>query len=182
MTLSKSEKTHLLIIARQAILAKFLRQPSPLLSHTNSPALNLPAGAFVTLYLNGELRGCIGQLEPTRPLAQIVAEMATAAAFEDPRFPPLTKSEFPDIKIEISILSPLQQIFNVDEIKVGKHGVMVRQGRRGGVYLPQVATEQGWDKTTLLSSLCQDKAGLPPACWLDVKTKIFIFTSEIISE
>jgi AmmeMemoRadiSam system protein A len=183
MTLSKSEKSNLLIIARQAISAKLLCQPPPALNLlADCPALNLPAGAFVTLYLNVELRGCIGQLEPAHPLAQIVAEMAVAAAFEDPRFPPLSLSELANIKIEISILSPLKQIFNVDEIEIGKHGVMVRQGNRSGVYLPQVATEEGWDRPTLLSSLCQDKAGLPANCWYDPKTEIFIFTSEVISE
>jgi AmmeMemoRadiSam system protein B/AmmeMemoRadiSam system protein A len=136
-------------------------------------------GAFVTLEKKGQLRGCIGYIEARKPLYIAVAEMAVAAAFHDPRFPPLQQEEWPDITVEISILSPLQEIQDIKEIEVGRHGLYIVQGVRGGLLLPQVATNYKWDRLTFLQQTCQ-KARLPSNAWQDKQTKIFIFSADII--
>jgi AmmeMemoRadiSam system protein A len=135
-------------------------------------------GAFVTLEKHGQLRGCIGYIEAKKPLYLTVAEMAIAAAFHDPRFPPVQQEEWPDIAVEISILSPLQEIKDVQEIEVGRHGLYIVQGARSGLLLPQVATDYKWDRLTFLQQTCQ-KARLPSPAWQDKQTKIFIFSADI---
>ena len=135
-------------------------------------------GAFVTLHKNGELRGCIGYIVPYDSLDSTVKKMAVAAAFEDPRFPPLRKEEFEEIDIEISALTPLKKINNINEIEVGKHGILIRKGPYSGVLLPQVATEYNWDRITFLSQTCM-KAGLHSNCWQDEDTEIYIFSAEV---
>ncbi|HSH69215.1 MAG TPA: AmmeMemoRadiSam system protein A [Deferrisomatales bacterium] len=153
----------LLQIARAAIRAGLdgvsYRPPVP-----DEPALATAAGAFVTLHTAGSLRGCIGTLEGTRPLYQTVAEMARSAAFGDPRFPPLTDQEWGDIRVEISALTPLETIDDPQLVQVGRHGVVISQGGRRGVLLPQVATQYDWDRETFLARTC-DKAGLPADAW-----------------
>lgn len=139
-------------------------------------------GAFVTLKIGGNLRGCIGVFEPDKPLSEVIKEMALSAAFDDPRFSPLTSDELDDIEIEISVLSPMQKIDNSDEIILGTHGVYVKQGRRTGVFLPQVATETGWDKEKFLNTLCTEKAGLSDECWKDPNTEIYTFTAQVFAE
>ncbi|MCX6782251.1 MAG: AmmeMemoRadiSam system protein A [Candidatus Magasanikbacteria bacterium] len=139
-------------------------------------------GVFVTLRKNGNLRGCIGIFESDRPLTEVIREMALAAAFEDNRFEPLTKDELNEIKIEISVLSPMKKIASADEIELGKHGVNIRRGARSGVFLPQVAEETGWDKKTFLDSLCVEKAGLEPGCYNDPNTELYIFTAQVFEE
>jgi AmmeMemoRadiSam system protein A len=132
------------------------------------PAADLPAasGAFVTLKRDGRLRGCIGTLECRRPLAEEIARVAVSAALEDPRFSPLGASELDDLGVEVSVLGPLEQIDPHDPaaIVIGCHGLVVEQGRRRGLLLPQVATEWRWDRPTFLSQTCV-KAGLPPDAW-----------------
>ncbi len=115
------------------------------------------------------------------PLQHAVEEMAAAAAFDDPRFPPIDKTEINDIEIEISVLSPLQFIKEVSEIEVGEHGLIIEQHLRRGLLLPQVAVEYEWDTVTFLEQTCQ-KAGLPSSAWQDEATKIQIFSAEIFSE
>lgn len=139
-------------------------------------------GAFVTLRKRGELRGCIGLFESDKPLSEVIKEMTLAAAFQDNRFEPLIKDEMSEVKIEISVLSPMKKIGNIDGIELGKHGVNIRRGRNSGVFLPQVARETGWDKNTFLNSLCVEKAGLEPGCWRDPQTEIFIFTAQVFEE
>ncbi|MFB3896011.1 MAG: AmmeMemoRadiSam system protein B [bacterium] len=139
-------------------------------------------GAFVTLMENGALRGCIGHFGRDLPLHQVVKEMTIAAATQDPRFTPVKVTELSKIKIKISVLSGLKEISDVNEIIVGKHGVYVRSGYRGGTYLPEVATEQGWTRTQMLEHLCAEKAGLPKDAWKDKNTQIFIYTSQIFGE
>ena len=124
------------------------------------------------------MRGCIGLIEAVKPLAETIQEMALSAAFCDPRFPPLTSQEFKDIALEISVLSPLQQIKNVEEIQVGVHGLYIRQGPYRGLLLPQVATEYHWDRDTFLQQTCV-KAGLPPMAWKDPETVISVFSADI---
>jgi AmmeMemoRadiSam system protein A len=146
-----------------------------------TPALLLPRGAFVTLKLNGGLRGCIGHITGIRSLLETVREVAVASAFEDPRFPPLTRAEWPAVRLEISVLSPLRRITDVQSIQVGIHGVMIRSGQRSGLLLPQVATEQGWDRETFLRHSCY-KAGLPGDAWRSPQTQIEIFSALVIHE
>jgi len=178
--LSEEEKKELLKIARTSI-EEFLKNRRIPSFSPSSPALLERKGAFVTLKKAGFLRGCIGMIEATKPLYQTVAEMAVAAAIEDPRFPPLTLDELPLITIEISVLSPLEEVEDVEEIEVGKHGLYIVRGFYRGLLLPQVATEYNWDRETFLQHTCL-KAGLPTDCWQDPATKIFKFSAEVFSE
>jgi AmmeMemoRadiSam system protein A len=138
--------------------------------------LNRSAAVFVTLRKRGQLRGCIGTTVPQEPLYKAVIHMAREAAFSDPRFPPVGKSELKDIEIEISVLSPLKLVSSADEIIPKVHGVYIRQGFRGGLYLPQVWEETGWTKEEFLNSLCAHKAGLPENAWKSKNTQIYVFT------
>ena len=177
MQLSEQDKKKLHDIARQSIAAGLQGQTPPPLKDITG-VLGEPRGAFVTLHLRGRLRGCIGLIEAVKPLAETIQEMALSAAFGDPRFPPLTAQEFKDIDIEISVLSPLRQIKNVDEIQVGVHGLYIRHGSCRGLLLPQVATEYNWDRDTFLQQTCC-KAGLPPMAWKDPQTEIYVFSADI---
>lgn len=175
--LTSEEKETLHRIAKQAIQARLRGDPAPAVEQA-SGNLKEARGAFVTLQKKGELRGCIGAIVTNRPLVETVKEMAVAAAVHDPRFPPLTAEEFKDVSIEISVLTPLRRITNVDEIQVGKHGLVMRQGGASGLLLPQVATEHGWDRNTFLEHTCR-KAGLPLNAWKDERTEIYVFSAEV---
>ncbi len=144
--------------------------------------LTAPRAVFVTLRKHGELRGCIGHLEAVMPLYQAVADRAHAAAFSDPRFRPVRKEEMKEIDIEISILTPPQRIDDYRKIVLKRDGVIVRNGGRGGVFLPQVADETGWDLDTFLGELCTQKAGLPWNCYKDKATELSVFQVELFSE
>jgi AmmeMemoRadiSam system protein A len=139
--------------------------------------LHKPAPIFVTLRLGSTLRGCLGHLQCTQPLAHEVMDTVVASATEDPRFEPLTKDEFPALNVEISVLSPFQRTTSPIEIIPGQHGVMVQRGLRKGLFLPQVWHETGWDKEKFLSELCQTKTGLPAIAWKDPDTELWIFTA-----
>lgn len=145
-----------------------------------SSDLAQPQGAFVTLKENRDLRGCIGTFSADKPLYKTVIEMAIAAATQDPRFSPVSKDELNKLEYEISVLSPLRKINSWKEIEIGKHGVEIKQGNRSGVFLPQVATENNWNLNTFMSVLCSQKAGLPPDCWKNPETEIYVFTAQII--
>jgi len=145
------------------------------------PAFLPERAVFVTLHKHGQLRGCIGGLEAREPLAEAVRSSAVSAATQDPRFPPVKPDELDDLEIEVSVLSPLQKIDSPDEIVVGEHGVMVAQGMRRGVFLPQVAPEQGWDRDTMLNYLCAHKAGLPADAWRR-GADLYVFTTQVFSE
>jgi AmmeMemoRadiSam system protein A len=144
-------------------------------------ALAEEAGAFVTLHKRGRLRGCIGNMVGQGPLVRTVQEMAVAASTEDPRFPAMSLGELGEIDIEISVLSPMKKITDVNEIEVGRHGIMMTQGYRRGVLLPQVATEQGWGRDEFLENTCY-KAGLQGDAWKNPKTTIEIFSAEVFGE
>jgi len=131
-------------------------------------------GAFVTLKRNGQLRGCIGNIIGQGPLFCTVWNMARAAAFEDPRFPPLTQAELADLKIEISILGPVLPCPDPELVEVGRHGLIMRQGGRQGLLLPQVPIEWGWDRAQFLAQTCR-KAGLPALAWRDPSTEVYWF-------
>jgi AmmeMemoRadiSam system protein B/AmmeMemoRadiSam system protein A len=175
--LTAEEKAALLKLARKTIEAECRGRKAPT-PEAQSPALNEPRGAFVTLKKHGGLRGCIGQIQTREPLVKTVAEMAVAAAFDDPRFPPLRAEELQDIDIEISVLTPLRRIVDVGDIRVGTHGIFMRRGGYSGLLLPQVATEWNWDRTAFLEHTCE-KAHLPKNAWQDRETEIYIFSADV---
>ena len=143
-----------------------------------SPILQENRGAFVTINKKGQLRGCIGYIEGHGPLHKTIEEMAEAAACRDPRFSPVKEKELPELEIEISVLTPLKKITDVNEIEVGKHGIYIKKGWFSGLLLPQVATEYGWNRQTFLEHTCQ-KAGLPSSAWREKDTEIYIFSADI---
>ncbi|MGM0423706.1 MAG: AmmeMemoRadiSam system protein A [Thermodesulfobacteriota bacterium] len=175
-SLSSEEKKFLKRLARLSIEKQF--QQDIELPEVPSSKLQEHYGAFVTLKKQGQLRGCIGNVLGDRPVWQAVSQMAVQAALNDPRFPPLSRQELDEVEIEISILSPMQQCTDLEQIQPGRHGLMVQKGMHSGLLLPQVATEQGWDKETFLSQTCL-KAGLPPNAWQGKKIQIFCFEAEI---
>ncbi len=179
--LSKSDRKFLLHVAREAIRSELAGEPFTMPAPPASPALNESRGAFVTLHEHGQLRGCIGNFVGTKPLYETVADMALSAAFHDPRFPPLRADEFGEIDIEISALTPLEPVQDVESIEVGVHGIYLINGPYRGVLLPQVATEYGWDRYTFLDQTCL-KAGMAPGCWKDPGTQILVFSAEVFGE
>jgi AmmeMemoRadiSam system protein A len=180
--LSLEEKTRLIQIAKDSIQSYIIDGKKIDVQETN-PRLLEEEGTFVTIEKSGQLRGCIGNIIGHGPLYLLVRDMAIASATEDPRFSPVKKEELKDLEIEISVLSKPWKIQNIDEIKMGEHGVIVSRGLyQQGVFLPQVATETGWSKEEFLSELCSQKAGLPRDCYKDPKTTIQIFTADVFSE
>lgn len=174
---SPEEGRILLNLAHRSIETALAEQPID----TAAPTQHLaePRGAFTTLHLFEKLRGCIGYVLPTGSLYQTVAETARAAAFEDPRFQPVTLDEAPQLKIEISVLSVPRPI-RPEDVEVGKHGLIVTVGMRRGLLLPQVPVEWEWDRETFLEQTCA-KAGLPPDAWLR-GADIQAFTAEVFGE
>lgn len=181
MELSTEEKELLLLAARESIKAHFGKASIPKADYDKHPNLKINAGAFVTLKINGELRGCIGFITSEQPLFETICLAAKHAAFQDPRFPPLTAKEIEIITIEISVLSPLHKISNYDEIEIGKHGLLVEKGPYRGLLLPQVAVEHNLSRDQFLSSVCM-KAGLPQDYWQKNKINLKIFTAVIFQE
>ncbi len=175
--LNYAEKAQLLQIAREVVEAQCRGENIPE-TKFNSPILNELRGAFVTLHKDGKLRGCIGHIRGDKPLAKTVGEMAEAAAFHDPRFPPVTEAELEMLEYEISVLTPLRRISNAEEIQVGIHGIYMKRGDCSGLLLPQVATEWGWNRKTFLEHTCK-KAGLPEDAWKDKETEIYIFSADV---
>ena len=143
--------------------------------------LDEPGGAFVTLHLKGDLRGCIGYIEFPGPLRRAVDEVARKAAFEDPRFAPLTPDELPSVSIEISVLSPLRRIGGVEDVKVGRDGLLIELRGYRGLLLPQVATEYRWEAEEFLENTAR-KAGLPRGAWRDPAAELYAFAAEVFSE
>ncbi len=150
---------------------------------SEDPLFNEPRGCFVTLHNHGQLRGCIGQFQPSDCLLKTVREMAVAAT-RDSRFlsNPLTPAELSEIDIEISVLSPLEKTSDPLSLELGTHGIYIKQGYRSGCFLPQVATETGWNTDEFLSNCCGGKAGLAPDAWKQPDTEIYLFTAEIFGE
>ena len=138
-------------------------------------------GAFVTIKKHGQLRGCIGYIIAVKPLHETVKDVARSAAINDPRFKPMIKDELKDVEIEISALTPLKRIYDVNEIALGKHGIVMKKGFYQGLLLPQVATEYGWDRNTFLEHTSM-KAGLPKDAWKDESTEIYVFSADVFGE
>jgi len=178
--LTADQQQVLLKLARDTTEQWVTRQTLPDLP-TDAPIFAEPRAVFVTLHKHGQLRGCIGTLEAREPLAAAVRSSAISAATQDPRFPPVSAPELGDVEIEVSVLSPLRKVESAEEIEVGVHGCMVAQGIRRGVFLPQVAPEQGWDCETMLDFLCAHKAGLPADAWRR-GADLYVFTTQVFSE
>ena len=170
--LSDDEKRLLKEIAltsiKDSLAGKEISHSSPLTTH-----LSAKCGAFVSLHKHGRLRGCIGHFGEDIPLHEIVAEMARAAAFEDPRFMPVTADELADIDIEISVLTPMRRIQSLDEFELHRHGIYIRRGYRSGTFLPQVADEVNWTKEEFVSHCAQDKAGIGWDGWRDAELYVY---------
>ena len=175
--LNEEEKKTLHHIAKTVIENKTKGKAVPEFK-IESPTLKENRGAFVTIHKKGQLRGCIGYIEGHGPLHKTIEEMAEAAAFRDPRFTPVKEKELSELELEISVLTPLKRITDVNEINVGKHGIYIKKGWYSGLLLPQVATEYGWDRLTFLDHTCQ-KAGLPNNAWKEKDTEIYIFSADI---
>jgi len=181
MELSSKEKEILLLTARESIRSLFGKADIPTADFKAFPNLKLKAGAFVTLKIKDELRGCIGFITSDQPLFDTICEVAKHAAVQDPRFPPLTPQEFNSIDIEISVLSPMKKISDYDEIIIGKHGLLVEEGFHRGLLLPQVATENDYSVQQFLTSICM-KAGLSPDLWQRKKINLKVFTALVFNE
>jgi AmmeMemoRadiSam system protein A len=176
--LDERDRTTLLGIARRAIRAYVNGELPPPAHPTDS--LDQPAGAFVTVHIHGELRGCIGHIEANRPLAEVVADCAVAACSTDPRFPAVTAGEVPHLDLEVSVLGPLEPVTDPGDITIGRHGLVVEMGWHRGLLLPQVATEWNWDRVKFLEQTCH-KAGLPRDAWKN-GAKVWKFDAEVFSE
>ena len=176
----------LLRVARSAIQATVLAGPdAPPDAHPveeDWPVM-APQGVFVTLRKSNKLRGCIGTFSPMSGLAQTVAEMARAAT-RDPRFTttPIAARELQDIRIELSVLSPLERIADPLSFELGRCGVQIRHGSATGCFLPDVGAAQGWDQKTFLSELCRQKMGLSPDAWRDEQAEVYVFTVQKFAE
>ena len=179
--LTEVDSKWLLNLARKSITSG-IRNSQETIPIPDSPHLRQERAVFVTLHKDGNLRGCIGHMIAHDQLYEAVWQMARSAAFADPRFASVVKAEMSKINIEISILTPMQPVTTIDEIVMGRDGVMVQQGYHSGVFLPQVAIETGWDKETFLRQLCSSKAMLSPDAYLDPQTEIYIFQVEEFSE
>jgi AmmeMemoRadiSam system protein A len=187
------EKQALLADARESIAARLegrgeeYRRGAALAERiaAGESALGKPCGAFVTLHIAApggkKLRGCIGSMAAAQPLETTVRAMARAAAFEDPRFPPLSAAEFPRCSIEISALSPMEACADPRSVRVGVHGLYLSHRGRAGVLLPQVPVEQGWNLDEYLDYICV-KAGLPPRSYEAPGARLFTFTAEVFGE
>ena len=178
-SLSESDRGSLLELARRSITESVLFQ-KPLESIPADGVYSLRRGAFVTIHFRSRLRGCIGIVEAYEPLGEAVARCAASAALHDPRFSPVRAEELSQLHIEISLLSPPQPI-HPENIEIGKHGLIISQGGRRGLLLPQVATEHKLTRERFLEETCR-KAGLPPKAWQEPETKIEGFTCEVFAE
>lgn len=177
--LTDAQKIKLLEIAKES-LENYVKNGKRLTFSSNDPELNQNRGAFVSLTKNGELRGCIGRVVADTPLYQVISDMAIEAATGDPRFYPVKPEELKNIEIEISVLSPIEKINDINIIEAGKHGIIIRKGFHSGLLLPQVATEYDWDRLTFLEQTCQ-KAGLSKDAWKS-GAEIFIFSAQVFSQ
>jgi len=175
---SDADRRLLLRLAREAITAHVNRQPAP--AADLAGVFARPGGAFVTIHRHGDLRGCIGHIEANEPLGHVIARCAVAACSTDPRFPSVTAPELVDLDLELSLLGPLEPIAGAEAVEIGTHGLVVEQGWRRGLLLPQVATEWKWDRETFLAHTCH-KAGLAMDAWKK-GAKIWRFEAEVFGE
>jgi AmmeMemoRadiSam system protein A len=177
--LSELDRKELLRIAR-ATLREYLSTGYLPPGAPHRKSLLVPSGAFVSVYVGGQLRGCMGRVDSDTPLYLAVEQLAVSAATRDPRFDPVRMEELTDAQLEISILSPLH-LGTAEALEVGRHGVVITRGPRRGLLLPQVATKHEWNRERFLDETCA-KAGLPPGAWREPGTRIELFTAEVFGE
>lgn len=172
----------LLRAARDAIEAAVLGRSERRGVEESAPALHRTGASFVTLRsADGALRGCIGELEPRRPLVDSVRGCAVSAALRDPRFAPVSPDELPGLRIGISVLTPTERVRGPEDVEIGRHGILIEQDFARGVLLPEVALEQGWDAETFVAHTCR-KAGLTPDAWRDPRTAVHVFETVKLSD
>jgi AmmeMemoRadiSam system protein A len=174
---SSEERGLLLRLAHQAISANLDQTGISLVPP--SPHLAEPRGAFTTLFYRGDLRGCVGYVIPVTSLYRTVAESARGAAFDDSRFPPVTRDQAPELRVSLSVLSPLYPL-QPEQVEIGRHGLLISRGYSRGLLLPQVPLEHGWDRIAFLEQTCR-KAGLPPNAW-QTGAKLEAFTAEVFAD
>lgn len=181
--LTQKNKDDLFTLVRSEIGKKLRIAGAPDASACDfsAPVFSQELGAFVTLHIDGNLRGCIGYIEGFLPLTETIRQLAVSAAFRDPRFNPLTADEYHRIDVEISILSPIEPLGSYADIVIGRDGLIARKGGRSGLLLPQVATEYGWDVDEFLSHTCR-KAGLYPDEWRDGSVSFETFSAYVFGE
>lgn len=177
--LTQTQKSELFSMARKSI-RDYLKSGQRQKIQTDDALFLEKRGAFVTLKKSGRLRGCIGRIAADEPLIKVICDMAIEAATADPRFPSVSESELDSIGLEISVMSPIEQITDISKIKVGTHGIIIRKGFASGLLLPQVAAEYGWNTEQFLEQTCV-KAGLNRDDWKK-GAKIFIFSAEVFGE
>jgi hypothetical protein len=179
--ISESDKKILFEIARTSISSRLNNKkyidPDP---DKMPEMLKKNYGAFVTLKIDGILRGCIGRFISSDPLYEVVKASALSSAFEDPRFPSVTREEYEKVTIEITVLGPLQKISGPDEIVLGRHGIYIKKDFRSGTMLPQVAIEQGWNAEQFLGYTSRDKAGIGWDGWKSAE--LFVYEGVVLEE
>jgi MEMO1 family protein len=180
-SLAPREKSDLLALARKSVEFAVREKKAYEPAASASESLNQERGAFVTLKESGQLRGCVGYTSAVKPLYMTVRDTATLAALRDTRFQPVSPSELPQLEYEISVLSPLRRVADIRQIKVGQHGLLMKNGTYQGVLLPQVPVEERWDRQRFLEETCA-KAGMRSGCWKDENTDIFMFTAVVFGE
>lgn len=176
--MTEQERIAVLSLARRSVHAAVMGEPPPPVDQ--GELMSSEGGAFVTLKIRGMLRGCIGHFNGIGSLGETVRAMAREASLGDPRFMPVQPEELGEITVEVSVLSPMKRI-SAEDVIPGTHGLYIRKGSRAGTLLPQVASEEGWNREQFLEHTCL-KAGLPPAAWLDLETEIFAYTAEVVRE
>jgi len=178
---SDEEKEQLISLARDNIRSLLYNNKRLSVNNATLPEVfNKAYGAFVTLKINGSLRGCIGKFVSSDPLYEVVLESSQSSAFEDPRFSPLTKDELPKTDIEITVLGPMKKISNINEIVLGRHGIYIKKDFRSGTMLPQVATENNWSVEEFLGYTSRDKAGIGWDGWKDAD--LYIYEGIVLEE
>jgi len=180
-SLNDEEKKQLLSVARKSVESAVRQQKLYTPESSGDSLLNRERGAFVTLREKNALRGCIGFTGAVEPLIMTVSDAAAYAALRDPRFQPVNIAELPELEYEVSVLSPMRRTRDVQDIHVGRHGLLMVRGDQEGLLLPQVPIEQHWDRTTFLRETCI-KAGIDPECWKDDNTDIFAFTAVVFDD
>ena len=178
MVISPEDQPRLIGLARRALEARVRHAALPDIESSLAP--DVRCGAFVSIFHDGELRGCLGRLNSQLPIAQLVTQLAQAVADSDPRFDRVTPHELTGIRLEISVLTPEREIQSVEEIEVGTHGLIVEQGTNRGLLLPQVPGEHGWDRDAFLDHACL-KAGLAADAWRR-GARLFVFEAQIFGE
>ncbi len=177
---NRENQNTVLRFVREVIAAEFAGSPDPAMPEI--PELRKTGACFVTLHGSaGELRGCIGNLQAFENLGDNLRHNALNAAFRDPRFPPLDPEELSEITLEVSILSSPEPIRTIQEFEIGRHGIILQRSGRSAVFLPQVAPEQGWNRSQTLTYLAR-KAGLPDDAWQYADAKFFVFTATVFGE